>query len=191
MMNKAITRLAVALLCLSPALGCSDSDINPCNSCVTESDAGALPSDSGLEDAQTADAVVVDQTPAEGDLLQGPSGDATVDAAKPIGQKEMVTAETLNQWIADQKQMVLLDVREVWEFDGGHIADATNYPWTSGVLQTSTGKINGSLPVVVYCQSGMRSSAASKYLVLEGFGPVYDLQGGISAWKAAGFAVEK
>jgi rhodanese-related sulfurtransferase len=46
-------------------------------------------------------------------------------------------------------------------------------------------------PVLVYCRSGGRSARASKQLEKLGYKVVYDLDGGITAWKKAGKKVVK
>jgi rhodanese-related sulfurtransferase len=45
--------------------------------------------------------------------------------------------------------------------------------------------------VVVLCQSGARSDKAVRQLAAAGFEDVYSLEGGISAWQAAGLPVTK
>ncbi|MCB9555297.1 MAG: rhodanese-like domain-containing protein [Deltaproteobacteria bacterium] len=125
--------------------------------------------------------------------LQQQDGQQQADALSVDGQayaKEDITPQTLKSWIDGQKSMTLIDVREPGEFAAGHIKGAINLSWTGGGLKANVGQIPAKLPVVVYCQSGARSSQASAYLVTEGFRPVYDA-GGFSAWTGAGYPVEK
>jgi phage shock protein E len=74
----------------------------------------------------------------------------------------------------------LLDVRTDQEFSAGHIDGAINIPMMDldGRLDELGDK---SEPVVVYCQSGMRSSRAKKMLEAAGFERVHDL-GGRRRW---------
>lgn len=86
---------------------------------------------------------------------------------------------------------VLIDVREVAEFEGGHIGPARNYP-----LSTLSSKINElekfkDKPVVLYCRSGQRSAQAAVQLHKHGFAAVYNLSGGIMAWQGENLPVEK
>lgn len=83
----------------------------------------------------------------------------------------------------------LIDVRTPSEFSGGHLAQATNMDWTGGALEASAGTLEKSKPVLLYCASGRRSSAAREFLIEQGFTDVVDLQGGINAWAAAGKVV--
>ena len=44
--------------------------------------------------------------------------------------------------------------------------------------------------IIIYCRSGSRSVTASNMLVDNGFvGTIYNMLGGINAWKAAGFPI--
>jgi len=45
-------------------------------------------------------------------------------------------------------------------------------------------------PLVVYCRSGAMSRTAAEALVRLGYTRVYDLAGGMNAWRAAGFRLD-
>ncbi len=84
---------------------------------------------------------------------------------------------------------MLLDVRTPEEYAEGHIKGAKLIP-----LQTLDKHLNAvphDKQVYVYCKSGGRSSRASKLLASNGFTNIENIKGGIDAWKAAGFPVEK
>lgn len=74
----------------------------------------------------------------------------------------------------------LLDVRSPGEFAGGHIDGAVNIP-----VQELPGRVDDlgdkNRQIVVYCQSGTRSSMAKRLLESQGFANVHDL-GGIAQW---------
>jgi rhodanese-related sulfurtransferase len=70
----------------------------------------------------------------------------------------------------------LIDVREPYEFESGHISGAKNVP---------LGTINQYKPqglTVVICQSGMRSMRACKMLKRNGY-DVVNVSFGMSAWR--------
>lgn len=74
---------------------------------------------------------------------------------------------------------LLLDVRTVGEFAGGHLPGAKNVPLHDlGSRAASLAK--ESHTIVVYCQSGMRSASAASILRKAG-SEVYDL-GAMSRW---------
>lgn len=81
------------------------------------------------------------------------------------------------------EEILLLDVREPSEFEEGHIRGAINLPWISEVLQERYASLPKDRPVIVICQSGRRSAAASAWLEERGFDPVLNMVGGMNAWE--------
>ena len=45
---------------------------------------------------------------------------------------------------------------------------------------------DGDVPIVLYCRSGPMSTTAAKELAAAGYGRLYELEGGMKAWEAAG-----
>jgi rhodanese-related sulfurtransferase len=45
----------------------------------------------------------------------------------------------------------------------------------------------GEQPVVIYCRSGVTSAEAAKEMIAAGAPPFYEVEGGYTAWQAAGF----
>jgi rhodanese-related sulfurtransferase len=85
----------------------------------------------------------------------------------------------------------LLDVRSKEEWDEGHLKGAILVTVTEdGFIDKAKVALDPKKAVVVYCRSGGRSAKAAKQLRAAGF-TVYDLAGGITAWKAAGKEVLK
>lgn len=76
---------------------------------------------------------------------------------------------------------LLLDVRTQAEYDSGYIEGARLIPHTE--LAGRLDELAGYNKILVYCASGNRSVAASQILINAGFGEVYDLAGGYSAWQ--------
>jgi hydroxyacylglutathione hydrolase len=84
-------------------------------------------------------------------------------------------------------EVQLIDVRARSEWDAGHIPGSSNIPL--GELAAAAGSIADSVPVVLQCASGARSSMASSVLLARGVRDVINLPGGIAAWRDAGLAV--
>ena len=85
----------------------------------------------------------------------------------------------------------ILDVRTQEEYNGGHIKNAFLADWNDQEkFNQRIAKLDKNKPVYTYCRSGRRSSAATSYLQKLGFKQVYNLDGGIEAWKAANKPVE-
>ncbi len=83
---------------------------------------------------------------------------------------------------------ILLDVRTPEEIAGGKIANAQNIVWDDSFadkLSTLEHK-----PIFVYCGSGIRSAKAAAVLKEKGYDQVYEMEGGMKAWRAAGLPVE-
>ncbi len=69
-----------------------------------------------------------------------------------------------------QSQPIIIDVREIEEYNNGHAANAINIP--VGDIN-STNELLASLPknsqIIVYCRSGVRAGKALKKLQQMGF----------------------
>ena len=92
--------------------------------------------------------------------------------------------------VADKK-VVVLDVRMPPEFAKGHIAGAKNLDIYNKDFKANLEKLDKNQPYLVHCAVGMRSAKACKLMDQEGFKTLYDLKGGMDAWKKAGLPVEK
>jgi len=79
----------------------------------------------------------------------------------------------------------LLDARTPQEVREGHIEGAINLNFYDSDFREQLESLDESKPVYVYCRSGGRSGRAAKMLRAAGFPKVYDLEGGILAWKEA------
>ncbi|WP_298157038.1 thioredoxin domain-containing protein [Flavobacterium sp.] len=82
----------------------------------------------------------------------------------------------------------ILDVRTPEEYNDQHIDNAKNVNWNSDNFVEKSAAFDKSKPVFVYCMSGGRSKQASAKLSELGFTTIYELQGGILKWNAAGLA---
>ncbi|MGV8967058.1 MAG: rhodanese-like domain-containing protein [Cellulomonas sp.] len=82
--------------------------------------------------------------------------------------------------------VAVLDVRTPDEFATGHLAGAVNIDIEGQTFDQQVADLPKDATYVVYCRSGNRSGVATKKLADLGFTDVYDVQGGIVAWQAAG-----
>ncbi|MGE5762071.1 MAG: molybdopterin-synthase adenylyltransferase MoeB [Gemmatimonadota bacterium] len=76
--------------------------------------------------------------------------------------------------------LLLLDVREPFEWDIAHLEGARLIPL--GQLPARLGELDGHADIVAYCHHGMRSLQAVEMLRAAGFSKVRSLDGGIDAW---------
>ncbi|MFV8366568.1 thioredoxin domain-containing protein [Flavobacterium sp. XS1P27] len=82
----------------------------------------------------------------------------------------------------------ILDVRTPEEFASDHIDNAKNINWLGTTFVSDVEKLDKSQPVFVYCKSGGRSQKAAEKLNELGFKTIYQLDGGILKWDAAGYS---
>ena len=82
----------------------------------------------------------------------------------------------------------VVDVREDWEWQRGHIPGARHVV-LSQILANPSGQ-SFSNKTVFQCQVGERSAVASEMAVALGVKDVVNFRGGIAAWKDAGLPVE-
>ena len=85
-----------------------------------------------------------------------------------------------------QAGVQLVDVRTPAEYQSGHIADARNINFNDPNFKANMDKLDKNKPIAVYCAAGGRSGKSANLLAQMGFKTIYDLQGGMSAWKAKG-----
>ena len=86
--------------------------------------------------------------------------------------------------LADAGQVLLLDVREAYEWDGGHAAGAVHMP----LGELDPARVPRDRPVIAVCRSGHRSGQATQVLLAAGV-DVRNLAGGMNAWAQAGLPV--
>ena len=91
---------------------------------------------------------------------------------------------------AQAQHGLLLDVRTPGEVARGKLAGASVIDFNGPKFEQKVALIARDRPVFVYCASGNRSGQAAVLMTKLGFSKVYNLAGGIGAWKAAGLPVE-
>lgn len=89
-----------------------------------------------------------------------------------------------------QKGFVLVDVRSPEEHAGGFIP-GTDFNIDFREIKTRHRELGVQMDehIVVYCQSGHRSNIAAETLADLGYTHVYNVNGSMNAWVAAGFPV--
>jgi rhodanese-related sulfurtransferase len=78
----------------------------------------------------------------------------------------------------------ILDVREGWEWDAGHIEGALHIPLNELLAGRMEGLDEGR-PVVAVCKTGNRSEVAALMLRARGY-EAHNLEGGSEEWVEAG-----
>jgi rhodanese-related sulfurtransferase/rubrerythrin len=103
-----------------------------------------------------------------------------LDYFRPV---ESWSAEKVREFLASHggEEYNLLDVRLEEEYAAGHLPGARLMPLAELTLRCR--EVAPELPTIVYCASGVRSKAAATILAHAGFSAVYNLEGGMQAWK--------
>lgn len=101
---------------------------------------------------------------------------------------ENIDAKTFAEKTKNTPNAQILDVRTPEEFSSEHLDNASNINWLDANFAKNTEKLNKTKPVFVYCKTGNRSAKAAAKLEELGFKKIYQLEGGILKWNAAGFS---
>lgn len=120
---------------------------------------------------------------------------AVVDPAPAqdaVAEMELQLAPAVDvQTVADlqgRDDVLLIDVREQWEYDEAHIPNITLIPMNE--IPNRLSEIPTDKTVIVTCRSGNRSGQVTDFLRDQGYDNVHNMEGGILAWQQAGLPVE-
>jgi rhodanese-related sulfurtransferase len=94
-----------------------------------------------------------------------------------------VEPERVAGWMAERPPAQVIDVREPYEREAGHIAGSRHIELVELSAQADT--IERERPVIVYCRVGSRSAMAAKALRGAGF-DAYSMAGGLLRWDREG-----
>ncbi len=94
-----------------------------------------------------------------------------------------VDPERVAAWLAQDPSLQLIDVRETYEREAGHIAGTRHIELVK--LPTEAGSLQQERRVVFYCRVGSRSQMAAQALRAAGF-EAYSMTGGLVRWAREG-----
>jgi phage shock protein E len=98
---------------------------------------------------------------------------------------ELIEAKTLES-LLQQKELLLIDVRQIEEWNQGHIKGATLVPLDTLPHKIKDVCVDTKHPIYLYCQRGRRSHQAALILLSLGYQNIHELEGGIETWIGAG-----
>lgn len=97
---------------------------------------------------------------------------------------------SVEELAAPKTKAILLDAREVEEYNISHLKDAVYVGFNTFKLETVLNTIpNKENAIVVYCSLGIRSETIAEKLKAAGYTNVRNLYGGIFEWKNKNFSV--
>lgn len=145
--------LAVVILILALAAGCSSQQTGSSTGAVAPTSVESAPAGEG-------------------------SGWVTVDV------------ETAYEALSSNEGAQLVDVREPEEWAETGVPQGAGLVPLADLESRAASELAADRPVYVICRSGNRSQTGSDILVGLGFAEVYNVDGGINAWLAAGLPVD-
>jgi len=104
-------------------------------------------------------------------------------AQKTIDDKASIIVADARKLMASRKDLLLIDVRSPQEYGQGFIAGSQNIPFID--IMEGRHSLPKDKPVLLICSIGGRSFAAVQLLQEKGYTEVYNLDGGLQAWRRA------
>jgi rhodanese-related sulfurtransferase len=127
-----------------------------------------------------------DNAPAEKTSAPTPTASASPSAPASIFQS--LDSRTAQVLIDQRQDLLIVDLREAREIREGYIADSLMIPMSA--LSKGTKSLPSDRPLLLVCAVGGRSYAVGRYFSSKGYPEIYNLKGGISAWKKAGLPLK-
>lgn len=93
---------------------------------------------------------------------------------------KQITAPELRARLNAAPAPVLLDVRELREYEYCHIDGSLHIPMND--IPARINELDPAAEIVVICHHGMRSASVAHYLVRQNFQNISNLVGGVDAW---------
>lgn len=109
--------------------------------------------------------------------------------ARGAGGKAVNTAAATQ--LINKRGAVVVDVRDSTEYAKGHLPQAKSAPLADLSSRAAGLAKDKAVPIIVVCQTGQRSGKAQAALKEAGFGEIYALEGGMTAWQQAGLPIVK
>jgi rhodanese-related sulfurtransferase len=125
--------------------------------------------------------------------LSGPKADVFKAEVKANAKYvKYITPQELKKWMNEDKDFVVLDVREPSEIAAGTVDWIELEAIPRGIVdvKAAVGYLKPDVTYVVVCKTGGRATLAGAKLVkLYGFKHVYVLKGGMVGWMKSGYVV--
>jgi hydroxyacylglutathione hydrolase/adenylyltransferase/sulfurtransferase len=99
------------------------------------------------------------------------------------GSQIELDPERVAGWLAEDPSLQMIDVRESYEREAGHIEGTRHVALLE--LPAAAATLDRERPIVFYCRVGSRSTMAAQALRASGF-EAYSMQGGLVRWAQEG-----
>lgn len=87
----------------------------------------------------------------------------------------------------NNSNLVIIDIRTPAEYSEGHIEGAENIDYNSFDFEETLEEMDKNKKYILYCRSGSRSSNSCYIMKNLGFHDIYNIKGGMDAWKKVRF----
>jgi len=104
-------------------------------------------------------------------------------SAQPDAADTDIDPQDLVEWMQRDGGLQVIDVREPYEREAGHIAGTVHIPLVQ--LTARAGEIDRERPVVFYCRVGARSDMAAQAFRASGYRAL-SMEGGLVRWAREG-----
>jgi len=99
-----------------------------------------------------------------------------------LNEMKNINANELTEFIANNTNTKIIDVRTKEEFQSGKINEAINYNFFDTSFPDKIKALDNSKTYIMVCMSGNRSSAAAALMLENGFSNVFNLTGRMIDW---------
>jgi molybdopterin/thiamine biosynthesis adenylyltransferase/rhodanese-related sulfurtransferase len=104
------------------------------------------------------------------------------EEAQEAVQGSTITPKQLKQWLDDEEDIFLVDVREPNEYEIVSIPGATLIPKNEFLMGSALEKMPQDKKIVVHCKTGVRSAEVLAVLKSAGFADAVHVGGGVIGW---------
>jgi rhodanese-related sulfurtransferase len=123
---------------------------------------------------------------AQSEETKAATGEAHSKRLRAVTPREALELVKRNK---ENPNFVIVDMRTPEELTSGYIEGAVNIDYYHPGFQVEVGKLDRTKTYLIYCRTGSRTESAFALMKELQFKEVYPLEGGITAWRAAGFPV--
>lgn len=116
-------------------------------------------------------------------IIGGADGPTAIYISEPgdVSMYQQITQDEAKRIMDTEEEFIIVDVREQYEFDSGHINGAILIPYTEIENRAEELLPDKNMQILVYCRSGRRSEIAAECLANLGYTNVKEF-GGINDW---------
>ena len=107
----------------------------------------------------------------------------------PMGAVPQISVHDLATMKEERPDLVVIDVREPFEWDEGHIEGALHVPMSEALARKEL--VPADRPKAVVCAGGLRSSTVISALSRAGLTNWFNVIGGMTAWQKGGYSTVK